>query len=290
LPQKLPQRPTILPTTDAARNAAASNDGCRSHAAAVNDRANDGPLNIHRRVSANAQSVPHRRVQAVRYFSLPPSSRLWRLIPLRDYASNVTDSPKPRYQPGREVAGFQLAPFLPPQHGSQRPHHQGNLRQGKRPPLGCQFGLSAVAEGEKLDGTITRSQPPRGAAFFGLAAGRLSVLCAPGWSIVRVHRVSTRSLWRGAAPGARPPFQRYPFIVLTRATVAFAFYPWHPMADCRPSVLYRGGQAPLKPEQMQPGPQPGRMSHRKGRPGADRNGIAVGSSPLSPRRRIGLLL
>jgi len=90
--------------------------------------------------------------------------------------------------------------------------------------------------------------------------------------IVHVHRVSTRSLSRGAAPVGASPRPRNPFIVLTRATIALAFYPRHPMADCRPSVLYRGGQAPLKPEQMQPGPQPGRMSHRKERPGADRNG------------------
>jgi hypothetical protein len=51
--------------------------------------------------------------------------------------------------------------------------------------------------------------------------------------IVRVHKVSTRSLWRGAAPEARPPCQRNPLLVLTRATVAFAFYPRHPLDGSR---------------------------------------------------------
>jgi hypothetical protein len=83
--------------------------------------------------------------------------------PFQDYASNGTDSDSvPVVSRGREVAGFQLAAFLPSQHGRHRHHHQGELKAGEKDRLlGCQFGLSAGAEGEKSDGAITRSQPPR---------------------------------------------------------------------------------------------------------------------------------
>jgi hypothetical protein len=197
--------------------------------------------------------------------------------PCKNYASNVSDSDSaPVVSRGREVAGFQLAPILPPQHGSQRHHHQGGFKAGAK----TAFRMSVWVVRWRGGGKVRRDHHSLSAAARGgngdagtspLFVSRCRGF-ARGWSIVCVHRVSTRSLSRGAAPvGAAPP-PRNPFIVLTRATIALAFYPRRPMADFRRSVLHRGGQAPLKPEQMQPGPQPGRMSHRKGRPGTDRNG------------------
>jgi hypothetical protein len=53
--------------------------------------------------------------------------------------------------------------------------------------------------------------PPRsGPGVLGLAGGVLP-WCAPGWWIGFVQTVTTRSLTRGAAPGARPPRPRNPF-------------------------------------------------------------------------------
>jgi len=83
---------------------------------------------------------------------------------LKDF-SNATDSPKPRSQPGREVAGFQLAPVLPFATWNPPPSPPGELKalKGKeRPLLGvnivfrcrggeeigrCFYSLSAAARG-----------------------------------------------------------------------------------------------------------------------------------------------
>jgi len=54
--------------------------------------------------------------------------------PCQDYASNVSDSPKPLNQPGREVGGFQLAPFPPFATWNPPPSPPGELkalRKGK---------------------------------------------------------------------------------------------------------------------------------------------------------------
>jgi len=91
--------------------------------------------------------------------------------------------------------------------------------------------LSAVAEGRKLDGAFTRSPPPRGAAR---RCGASLVLRA-----LLLDRSCTECLYKepleGGRAGGASPLPKESILALTRATVAFAFYPRHSLdgSPCR---------------------------------------------------------
>ena len=60
-----------------------------------------------------------------------------------------------------------------------------------------------------MDGAITRSWPPRGAAFFSLAAGGLRRV-GPHWLIGRVQFIFKQPAGRGAALARRSPVPQEP--------------------------------------------------------------------------------
>jgi len=82
------------------------------------------------------------------------------------FARRLRRDKPPQQVPGREVAGFQLAPMLPSQPGIHRRHHQGVEATKGRPLLRSQFWLSAAAEYGQIRRAFTRSPPPRGTAIF----------------------------------------------------------------------------------------------------------------------------